>query len=86
MNVLTDIFVALLYVFGFVVALMPLCLYGELRRQGRQRAEEATRVIYHLRKIADALTPQIVEDDPAADIRDAAGSVLPSGRRVVIRR
>lgn len=86
MNVLTDIFVALLYVFGFVVALMPLFLYGELRRQGRKRSEDAARLLAHLRRIDEALTPQLVEDDPAEDSREAAGSVLPSGRRVVIRR
>jgi hypothetical protein len=86
MNVLSDILIFLLYVAGFIVALMPLFLYGELRRQGRQRAEEATRVIYHLRKIADALTPQVVEDDRAEGSQAETGSVMPSGRRVVIRR
>lgn len=86
MNVLSDILIFLLYVAGFIVALMPLFIYRELARQGRKRSEDAARLLAHLRRIDEALTPQLVEDDPAEDSREAAGSVLPSGRRVVIRR
>lgn len=86
MKALLDVFVFLLYVFGFVVAMMPIFIYRELIRQGRQRSADAARLLGHLRRIDEALTPQVVEEDPPAEYREDSGSILPSGRRIVIRR
>ena len=77
-----EFFVFLLYIFAFVVALMPLFIYRELRRQGRQRADEATRLLHVLRRIDRTLSPELLDDEEAAAQPDR----LPSGRRVILRR
>ena len=77
-----EVLVLLLYVFAFVVALMPLFIYRELRRQGRQRADEATRLLHVLRRIDRTLSPELLDEEEAADKPDR----LPSGRRVILRR
>jgi len=76
----------LLCLFGVVLAVMPLAIYSELRRQGRQRSAEASRMLYVLNKIARILTPEVVDSDPEPEQYDNPQSRLPSGRRVVIRR
>lgn len=62
-----EVFVFLLYVFGFVVALMPFFIYRELRRQGVRRSDDAGRILDVLDKIDGSLRE--IESCPLPSVR-----------------